>query len=57
MAKKNNKKKSRPPAGGKTEVAAASEDAGRGKKPKGLAAVGYLKSQGTRAFRKGRAGS
>jgi hypothetical protein len=57
MAKKNNKKKSRPPTGGKTGVADASEDAGRGKKAKGLAAVGYLKSHGTRAFRKGRAGS
>ena len=54
MAKK---KKSRARAGGKTGVADAIEGAGRGKKPKGLAAVGYLKSQGTRPFRKGRAGS
>ena len=57
MAKKSNKKKSRPQTGGKTGVADAIEDAGRGKKPKGLAAVGYLKSHGTRAFRKGRTGS
>jgi len=35
----------------------ANSDPGRGKKPKGLAAVGVLKSQGTRAFRKRRAGS
>ena len=28
-----------------------------GKKPKGLAAVGFLRSQGTRSFRKQRAGS
>jgi hypothetical protein len=57
MAKKSDKKKSRPQAGGKTGMADVIEDAGRGKKPKGVAAVGYLKSQGTRAFRKGRTGS
>jgi hypothetical protein len=56
MAKKSNKKKSRPQAGGKTGADVIA-DAGRGKKAKGLAAVGYLKSHGTRAFRKGRTGS
>ena len=54
MAKK---KKSRARAGGRTGAADAIEDPGRGKKTKGLAAVSYLKSHGTRAFRKGRAGS
>lgn len=46
------KKKSRVAA--KPGVPGAVEDPSRGKKPKGVAAVGFLKGQGTRSFRKRR---
>ena len=49
------KRASRAGAGGKAAAQDATEDSGRGKKaPKGQAAVGFLKSQGTRGFRKRR---
>ncbi|HEY2941006.1 MAG TPA: hypothetical protein VGN09_01100 [Vicinamibacteria bacterium] len=51
MAKK---RKSRAAAAGTAVTGDAAGRAGRGKKPKGLAAVGFLKSQGTRTFRKRR---
>jgi hypothetical protein len=51
MAKKRQSK-----AGAATKVVAEKvvEDPTGGKKPKGLAAVGFLRSQGTRSFRKRR---
>lgn len=51
MAKKRQSK-----AGAATKGVAAKvvEDPTGGKKPKGLAAVGFLRSQGTRSFRKRR---
>jgi hypothetical protein len=51
MAKK---KRSRTTAATKPAVPNVAEDPTRGKKPKGLAAVGFLRSQGTRSFRKRR---
>jgi hypothetical protein len=51
MAK--SKKKVRTPAAAKPAVPKV-EDPTYGKKPKGLAAVGLLRSQGTRSFRKRR---
>jgi hypothetical protein len=54
MAK--SKKKSRTTAAAKPAVPKVMEDPTYGKKPKGLAAVGFLRSQGTRSFRKRRSG-
>lgn len=51
MAKKRQSK-----AATKGVAAKVVEDPTGGKKPKGLAAVGFLKSQGTRSFRKRRSG-
>jgi hypothetical protein len=48
------KKKVRTTAATKTSASKMAEDSTRGKKPKGLAAVGFLRSQGTRSFRKRR---
>ena len=47
-------KKKMPRAAGKKGGAASVEDVSRGKKPKGVAAVGFIKAQGTRSFRKQR---
>jgi hypothetical protein len=55
MAKKRNRRVAAASKAGAQDAVA--DAAGRGKKPKGVAAVGFLKSQGTRAFRKGRVGS
>lgn len=49
------KKKARATAVDKTVAAKVGEDPTGGKKPKGLAAVGFLRAQGTRSFRKRRA--
>jgi hypothetical protein len=51
MAKK---RKSRTTVATKPAAANVAEDPTHGKKPKGLAAVGFLRSQGTRSFRKRR---
>lgn len=40
----------------KTAAPKVDEDPTRGKKPKGLAAVGFLRGQGTRSFRRRRRG-
>ena len=48
------KNKRRAPAADKDTARNVVEDPARGKKPKGLAAVGLLRSQGTRSFRKRR---
>jgi hypothetical protein len=55
MAKKRNRRVAAASKAGTQDAVA--DASGRGKKPKGLAAVGYLRSHGTRAFRKGRTGS
>jgi hypothetical protein len=49
------KKKVRATAVDKTLAARVKEDPSAGKTPKGLAAVGFLRAQGTRSFRKRRA--
>lgn len=48
------KSKRRAPAADKDTARNVVEEPARGKKPKGLAAVGFLKAQGTRSFRKHR---